>query len=70
MKRSFIATVYTGGLCKTNIAATNANNPAPKMHIKLPALRNGGMPAACEMEHKMTKWVSSVGIVAFKGHFG
>lgn len=34
MKGSFIVTVYTGGLRKTNISATNPNNPAPKMHKK------------------------------------
>lgn len=73
MKRSFIAPVYTGWLCKTNITAINPNNPAPKMHEKLAVLRKRKwkcpLSATWNTKSKRKKkWVSSVGSVMFKGH--
>lgn len=67
MKRSFIATVYTGGLCKINIAATNPNNPAPKMHEKLPILCKRKRPLSARWNTKSKNGSAALALM-FKGH--
>lgn len=67
MKRSFIATVYTGRLCKINIAATNPNNPAPKMHEELPVLFKRKCPLSARWNTKSKNGSAALALM-FKGH--
>lgn len=62
-----LASVYSGGLSKTNAAATNPNNPAPEMQ-KASHTSQSKVPADCKMELEMTKWVSSMSTGMIKGH--